>query len=489
VLLGQTPPRVDLPFTIWTVDKINTAADYSTIQAAINAASSGDVIMVGPGTYAEQLTLKAGVRVIGTGVCTGETGSTARTYVFPTIAADGSAIVGPASGVTYLENIAARADGATGNNRRTLAVTTGTVKAKDCCFHSEGIAVAAGTLYTVLASGGNVVLRGCLVTQALPGSAILPGAIEIDNAASEVALDSCDVDGSVWAVEITGGLLTLLRSGKIGLINRTGGTITMNGDVKVTDILGINDTTTETNLTHDVYGVALTNGKNDLYKLNLRAITGDVSSPANGDLWYNNSTGKFRGRQGAVDFNLRDLRETGGPTELAVAAIADGQYLRRSGATIIGATPGGTGDVVGPASATDGAVALFDTTTGKLLKNGFVSHVRLELGVSSPSAVITTGAKGRKYCSITGTIIGWRLVADVSATVTLDLWKAAGAIPTNANSITASAKPALSAAELAASTTLTGWTTAVTAGDVFILEVEANNNAKYLALELWIKES
>jgi len=31
---------------------------------------------------------------------------------------------------------------------------------------------------------------------------------------------------------------------------------------------------------------------------------------------------------------------------------------------------GGSGDVVGPASATDGEIALFDTTTGKLLKDG-----------------------------------------------------------------------------------------------------------------------
>jgi hypothetical protein len=37
------------------------------------------------------------------------------------------------------------------------------------------------------------------------------------------------------------------------------------------------------------------------------------------------------------------------------------------------ATPTGTGDVVGPASATDNAVARFDTTTGKLIQNSVVS--------------------------------------------------------------------------------------------------------------------
>ena len=38
----------------------------------------------------------------------------------------------------------------------------------------------------------------------------------------------------------------------------------------------------------------------------------------------------------------------------------------------IAATGGGSGDVVGPASATDNAVARFDTTTGKLIQNGAV---------------------------------------------------------------------------------------------------------------------
>lgn len=39
-----------------------------------------------------------------------------------------------------------------------------------------------------------------------------------------------------------------------------------------------------------------------------------------------------------------------------------------TGDTLPGAGPGGSGDVVGPASSTNGALALFDGTTGKLLK-------------------------------------------------------------------------------------------------------------------------
>lgn len=49
----------------------------------------------------------------------------------------------------------------------------------------------------------------------------------------------------------------------------------------------------------------------------------------------------------------------------------------------------GAGDVVGPASATDGAVALFDTATGKLLKNGTVLPT-LATGTYTPSLTNTT---------------------------------------------------------------------------------------------------
>jgi hypothetical protein len=124
-------------------------------------------------------------------------------------------------------------------------------------------------------------------------------------------------------------------------------------------------------------------------------------------------------------------------------------------------------------------------STSSFSSNTFTNlkTIRLELGVSSTTA-ITTGAKGRKPVSFNGTIIGWRLVADQSTTTTVDIWKANGAIPTVANTITAAAKPALTAAQLAGSTTLTGWTTSIADGDVFILNVDSNNNATYICLEL-----
>lgn len=108
----------------------------------------------------------------------------------------------------------------------------------------------------------------------------------------------------------------------------------------------------------------------------------------------------------------------------------------------------------------------------------------ITLRLSSGSTLAVAAGKINLPLPIAGTITAWRLVADQSTTTTVDVWKAAGSLPSNANTITASAKPALSGASVASSSTLTGWTTSVAAGDVIELEVEANSAATALTLVL-----
>ncbi len=56
------------------------------------------------------------------------------------------------------------------------------------------------------------------------------------------------------------------------------------------------------------------------------------------------------------------------------------------------AAGGGSGDVVGPVSATDGAVAVFDGTSGKLLKNGATPNIGAAGGTSlGLSGALTAG--------------------------------------------------------------------------------------------------
>jgi hypothetical protein len=92
--------------------------------------------------------------------------------------------------------------------------------------------------------------------------------------------------------------------------------------------------------------------------------------------------------------------------------------------------------------------------------------------VDGGGSVLTAGTKGYVTVPFSGTITKWTLVADASGSVVFDVWKTNGAVPTNTNTITASAKPTLSSEQYVLSSTLTGWTTSVSADDVFGFEIE-----------------
>lgn len=60
-----------------------------------------------------------------------------------------------------------------------------------------------------------------------------------------------------------------------------------------------------------------------------------------------------------------------------------------------------------------------------------------------------------------------QITGNASGAITVDIWKAAGAVPSGGNKISASAPVTLSSAQLNQNSPLTGWTTAVSTGDVF----------------------
>jgi hypothetical protein len=62
------------------------------------------------------------------------------------------------------------------------------------------------------------------------------------------------------------------------------------------------------------------------------------------------------------------IHETGGPTDLDIAAIPDGTFLQRSGTDVVGATPAGAGDVTGPGSSTDRSIVTWNGATGTVLR-------------------------------------------------------------------------------------------------------------------------
>jgi hypothetical protein len=121
------------------------------------------------------------------------------------------------------------------------------------------------------------------------------------------------------------------------------------------------------------------------------------------------------------------------------------------------------------------------TGSGKIYKVGIT--------IDGGGSAITTGVKGYSAIPVTGTIVRARMMADQSGSAVIDVWKDtfANYPPTNADSITAAAPPTLSAQDHSDDTTLTGWTTAVTAGDVLGFNVDSAATITRLTLELWIQ--
>lgn len=87
---------------------------------------------------------------------------------------------------------------------------------------------------------------------------------------------------------------------------------------------------------------------------------------------------------------------------------------------------------------------------------------------------------------VTGTITKAVLLADVSGSAVVDVRKSTYSGFPTVSSIAASAKPTLSASQKSQDTTLTGWTTSVTAGDVLQFRVDSASTVTRLTLVLTI---
>jgi hypothetical protein len=103
-------------------------------------------------------------------------------------------------------------------------------------------------------------------------------------------------------------------------------------------------------------------------------------------------------------------------------------------------------------------------------------------------SAITTGEKSDIYVPYACTITAVTMLADVSTTTVVDIWKDSYANypPTVADTIVASAKPTITAALKSQDTTLTGWTTSIAAGSTLRCKVDSNNNATKLNITLTV---
>jgi hypothetical protein len=168
----------------------------------------------------------------------------------------------------------------------------------------------------------------------------------------------------------------------------------------------------------------------------------------------------------------------------AAFAVVGRQIISGSGLTGGGTLAADRTLVVG--AGTGITVNADDVAVSTNTRTGSISVV-----IGNGTDVITTGTYGYQPLDFAGTITAWQVASkNASSSVVVDVWKAAGAIPTNSDSITGTDKPTLSNAQYGSDTSIT-WTSsgAFSAGDVLGFEIESATTATQITVTLRFTKS
>lgn len=110
-----------------------------------------------------------------------------------------------------------------------------------------------------------------------------------------------------------------------------------------------------------------------------------------------------------------------------------------------------------------------------------MDDAEIVMTIDGGGLVILAGKKGAIEIPFNCTIDRWTITADQSGSITIDINKSTYSGYPTTTSITGSAIPAISSAQKAQSSTLTGWTTTLSSGDILEFEVDATPTSITLA--------
>lgn len=167
---------------------------------------------------------------------------------------------------------------------------------------------------------------------------------------------------------------------------------------------------------------------------------------------------------GGAGFRLPHGTAPTTPTNGDVWTTTAGMYARINGATVGPFGTGGGGGGGGGGMYTKGAAFAGSPVDPS----------------AAPVVYVVAGAAG--------TITAATIVGDLAGSATFEVWKTtyAGGPPTSSNKISASAPPTVSASTKSRDTTLTGWTTAVAAGDIIAFKILTSSTFKWVSVTLEI---
>lgn len=212
---------------------------------------------------------------------------------------------------------------------------------------------------------------------------------------------------------------------------------------------------------------------------NLPDLSGGVSPPPAVTLSYYIAT------QDIVDGTVDSV----GLSTNAGWFTVSGSPVTNSGTLAMNLTTGLTANqFLATPNGSAGTVGLRALSGADMPSNSKISSVGTV--VDGGGFVLTTGQKGYIYCPFAGTITAATMIADSVGSIVMDVWKTPfNTIPTVANTITAGSPPTLSGAQTSQNTTLSGWTTSVSAGDVFGFNINSVSGIHRIMLELTIVRS
>ena len=124
--------------------------------------------------------------------------------------------------------------------------------------------------------------------------------------------------------------------------------------------------------------------------------------------------------------------------------------------------------------------------TGELNDPEIITRVA-GLTIHGAGSVITTGIKADLYMPFAATITAVTMLADTTGSIVVDIWKDAydpSYPPTDADSITGTNPPTISSATKSQDTLVTGWNTAIEAGDTLRFNVDSVSTITRLHLSL-----
>jgi len=138
---------------------------------------------------------------------------------------------------------------------------------------------------------------------------------------------------------------------------------------------------------------------------------------------------------------------------------------------------------------TSAAYWMGDDGVEKNLTAGEIANI--EIIIDGGGSVITTGVKADIQVDFPCTIEEVTLLADVSGSIVVDIFKDtfANFPAVVGDSITASAKPTISSSDKSQDSTLTGWTTAIVAGDHIRFNVDSATTITRVTLALKIRKT